>query len=204
MPNHSIAHTDNIFQTAKEIPFPEVFQAFHSGEMRRRGRFFVALCPFHSERSASFTIYTDGYKCFGCGEAGDHVDFVAKLYSLQPLEAAQAICEKFGIPVEGGPLSREDKLKLALAKTELQRRKRLREAFENWTRLAGQQVRILAEAISLQLEEKGLDIEEDLLPLVHDLPKLEYWADVLTEGTEAEKIALYRDSDFRRWFPCRS
>ena len=198
--NPIVTYKNNIFQRVKEISFPEVFRAFHGAEVRNS----KALSPFREEKTPSFHLYPDGWKDYGSGEYGDSVDFVAKLYSLQPLEAAQAICEKFGIPVEGGPLSREDKLKLALAKTELQRRKRLREAFENWTRLAGQQVRILAEAISLQLEEKGLDIEEDLLPLVHDLPKLEYWADVLTEGTEAEKIALYRDSDFRRWFPCRS
>lgn len=50
------------------------------------------------------------------------------------------------------------------------------------------------------MEDKGLNIDDDLLPLVHKLPLFEYWADILAEGTLEEKIMLFRNLDFRRWF----
>jgi len=173
-----------------------VIRAFYDLEIRKN----KASCPFHQDRNPSLHIYQDGFKCFGCGEHGDSVDFVAKLYNLQPLEAARLIADKFGFPVDTKPLSREDKLRFARVKVERLREKQLRDGFENWTRLAGQQVRALAEAIRLVMEDKGLDIDDDLLPLVHKLPLFEYWADILTEGTLEEKVMLFRNSDFRGWF----
>ncbi len=194
--NPIVAYTSDIFQTVREIPFPEVIRAFYDLEIRKN----KASCPFHQDRNPSLHIYQDGFKCFGCGEHGDSVDFVAKLYNLQPLEAARLIADKFGFPVDTKPLSREDKLRFARVKVERLREKQLRDGFENWTRLAGQQVRALAEAIRLVMEDKGLDIDDDLLPLVHKLPLFEYWADILTEGTLEEKVMLFRNSDFRGWF----
>ena len=180
----------------KEVPFPEVFQRFYGGKVRRN----KAFSPFREEKIPSFHIYPDGWKDYGTGEYGDSIDFVARLLNISPLEAARAIAREFGIPIENRPLSREDRLRIARVKADRLREKQLRDGFENWTRLAGEQVRILAEAIRLIIEEKGLDINDDLLPLVHKLPLFEYWADILAEGTLEEKVMLFRNSDFRGWF----
>jgi DNA primase len=197
---NSVSIVPDFFQRVKTISFPEVIRVFYDEEPRRS----KIHCPFHEEKTPSFHIYENGFFCFSCGEKGDSIDFIVKLYNLRPINAAKLIAERFGLPVSNGPLSRQDMLRLARAKAERLREKRLKEAFDNWARLAGQQVRILAEAIRLQLEEKGLDIEEDLLPLVHELPRLEWWANILAEGTGEEKLELFRNKDFRRWFTCKN
>lgn len=199
MTNSSITQNADIFQRVKEVPFPEIFQAFHGGEMRRRGRFFVALCPFHNETNPSFTIYNNGYKCYSCSEAGDSISFVAKLLNLQPLEAAKAIAKEINIPIRDGPLSFEDKLRLAQAKAERLREKRLQQAFEEWCKEAGTRARVLAEAIKSVLDEKGVEVDEELLPIIHLLPLFEHWADTLNMGTDEERLELYRNPEIRRW-----
>ena len=48
---------------------------------RRRGRTAVGLCPFHGEKTPSFTVYpeTASFYCFGCGAGGDVITFIKKI-----------------------------------------------------------------------------------------------------------------------------
>ena len=71
---------------------------------------FKGLCPFHSEKTASFNVSADKgfYKCFGCGKAGDVINFVMETEGLQFTEAVEAIAQRFGVTLEyeagsGGP-----------------------------------------------------------------------------------------------------
>jgi DNA primase len=71
---------------------------------------FKGLCPFHSEKTPSFNVSADKgfYKCFGCGKAGDVINFVMETEGLQFTEAVEAIAQRFGFPLEyeegsGGP-----------------------------------------------------------------------------------------------------
>lgn len=53
-------------------------------EMKKQGNEYKGLCPFHSERTPSFTVTPakgEAYYCFGCGEGGDHIQFLQNLYS---------------------------------------------------------------------------------------------------------------------------
>ena len=45
-------------------------------KLARSGRQWKGCCPFHNEKSPSFYVYDDGYKCFGCGKHGDAVGFM--------------------------------------------------------------------------------------------------------------------------------
>jgi hypothetical protein len=191
-----LPYRESIFQRVKEIPFPDVQRAFHGAEPSKN----KILCPFHQEKSPSFHIYDNGFKCFGCGEYGSSIDFVMKLYNLRPLEAAKAIAERFGLPVRTGPLSLQDRLRIAQAKAVREREKKLQEAFKAWVKDATWKARGLAEAIRGVLNEKGVDIDPELLPLVHELPRLEWWADTLSIGADEEKITLFRDAELRGWF----
>ena len=65
----------------------------------------TACCPFHNERNPSFKVYEDHYHCFGCGEHGDHVDFVQKLYGVSNIEAAKKISHDFGLGLDNGELA---------------------------------------------------------------------------------------------------
>ncbi len=78
--------------------------------LRRRGRSVVGLCPFHGEKTPSFTVNEERgrFHCFGCGEDGDVFAFVMKTESLTFPEAVRRVAERFGIPVpeEAGDLGR--------------------------------------------------------------------------------------------------
>lgn len=64
--------------------------------LRRRAGEFEGCCPFHDDRSPSFTIFTgrDGvqrFQCFGCDAHGDVIDFVARIESIEPFDAARKL-----------------------------------------------------------------------------------------------------------------
>ena len=67
--------------------------------LTRSGSNLKGLCPFHSEKTPSFTVYTGDshFYCFGCGAKGDVIDFVARLLDLSAYEAAQRLAADFGL-----------------------------------------------------------------------------------------------------------
>src|SRR5262245_16761381 len=69
--------------------------------LRRRGRSAVGLCPFHAEKTPSFTVSEERgfYHCFGCGEHGDVFAFVMKTEGLTFPEAVRRVADRFGIPL---------------------------------------------------------------------------------------------------------
>jgi DNA primase len=62
-------------------------------KLRRAGAEWKACCPFHSDRSPSFTIYSGGqrFQCFGCGVQGDVLDFIQRLHGVGLVEAARML-----------------------------------------------------------------------------------------------------------------
>ncbi len=73
-----------------------------SVKLKRTGRNYVGLCPFHNEKSPSFTVSQDKqiYKCFGCGEAGNVISFIMKDKNISFPEAARFLAEKANISIE--------------------------------------------------------------------------------------------------------
>jgi DNA primase len=70
--------------------------------LKRRGRSFVGLCPFHKEKTGSFHVNPDRgfFHCFGCKEAGSAIDFVMKHDGSTFPEAVRALAERAGVPIE--------------------------------------------------------------------------------------------------------
>lgn len=71
--------------------------------LKRAGRGFVGLCPFHDEKTGSFHVFTDtqSYYCFGCHEAGDIFTFIMKTEGLNFQEALRLLASRAGIKIEG-------------------------------------------------------------------------------------------------------
>lgn len=69
--------------------------------LRRAGRNLVGLCPFHGEKTPSFTVYphSDSFYCFGCGAGGDTVTFVKLIENLDYIEAVRFLAEKVALVV---------------------------------------------------------------------------------------------------------
>ena len=70
--------------------------------LKQRGRRFLALCPFHSEKTPSFTVSPDLgiFKCFGCGKAGDAYTFLQEYEGMSFVEALEYLAEKTGVKLE--------------------------------------------------------------------------------------------------------
>lgn len=85
--------------------------------LTRRGRIHVGLCPFHNEKTGSFTVYPDSqsFYCFGCGAGGDVVSFIRRVENLEYLEALRFLAAKAGLtlPEDAGD-DRTAKLKLRI------------------------------------------------------------------------------------------
>src|ERR1700751_5312831 len=62
---------------------------------------FSGLCPFHSEKTPSFSVHATRqfYHCFGCGASGDVFTFVQKVENITFPESVRSIAEKIGVPV---------------------------------------------------------------------------------------------------------
>jgi DNA primase len=75
--------------------------------LKRAGRNFVGLCPFHNEKTPSFSVNAERgfFHCFGCGAGGTVFDFVMKVEGLTFPEALQSLARRYGIvlPEHTGP-----------------------------------------------------------------------------------------------------
>ena len=69
--------------------------------LKRRGKTLVGLCPFHNEKTPSFTVYPDtrSFYCFGCGAGGDVISFVRRIDNLDYIEAVKAVAQMAGMPM---------------------------------------------------------------------------------------------------------
>ncbi len=67
--------------------------------LKRRGKTLVGLCPFHNEKTPSFTVYPDtrSFYCFGCGAGGDVISFVRRVENLDYVEAVKAVAQIAGM-----------------------------------------------------------------------------------------------------------
>lgn len=72
--------------------------------LKKQGRGYVGLCPFHSEKTPSFSVSPDKqlFYCFGCSSGGDVITFIMKIENLTYPEAVAFLAEKVGLPIPEG------------------------------------------------------------------------------------------------------
>ena len=83
--------------------------------LKKAGRNFIGLCPFHQEKTPSFTVNRDKqiFYCFGCGEGGNVITFLMKIGDKTFPEAIKDLAEKTGVvlpPVSSGKEGRQKDL----------------------------------------------------------------------------------------------
>ena len=80
-------------------------------QLTPRGNSFIGKCPFHNEKTPSFTVSpTKGiYKCFGCGKGGNVVNFIMEIEHYNYPEALKYIANKYSIEVVENELTFEQK-----------------------------------------------------------------------------------------------
>lgn len=67
--------------------------------LKKKGRYLVGLCPFHSEKSPSFYVYpqNQSFYCFGCGAGGDVITFIRRIENLEYMEAVKLLADRCGL-----------------------------------------------------------------------------------------------------------
>ena len=79
--------------------------------LKKRGVNYLGLCPFHNEKTGSFTVSPAKgiYICFGCGKGGNAVNFIMEHEQMSYVEALKYLAEKYHIPIEEKELTEEQK-----------------------------------------------------------------------------------------------
>jgi DNA primase len=80
-------------------------------KLKKRGTNYLGLCPFHNEKSPSFTVSPakEIYKCFGCGKSGNTISFVMEHEKYSYVEALKWLANRYGIEIEETFVSDEQK-----------------------------------------------------------------------------------------------
>ncbi|MDE5984804.1 MAG: DNA primase [Eubacterium sp.] len=85
----------------QELKFKTDIEDIISGyvSLKKRGSTSLGLCPFHNEKTPSFTVYNDtqSFYCFGCGAGGDAVTFIKKIENLDYIDAVKLLAQRAGL-----------------------------------------------------------------------------------------------------------
>lgn len=97
---------DRIFEAAK---VEEVVGSYVT--LKKRGANLLGLCPFHHEKTGSFTVSPSKgiFKCFGCGKAGNAVGFIMEIEQCSYIEAIRQLAQRYHITIEERELTQEEK-----------------------------------------------------------------------------------------------
>jgi len=100
---------DKIEQVQNQIDIVEVISQYYP--LKRAGKNFTTLCPFHEEKTPSFMVSPEKqiFHCFGCGKGGNVFRFLMEQEKLSFLEAVKMVAKKVGIPVEEKIISSKNK-----------------------------------------------------------------------------------------------
>lgn len=86
-------------QLRNACPLEEIARTYV--DLKRRGRTYVCNCPFHSEKTPSFTVFPDtqSFYCFGCGAGGDVITFIQQIENLDFMDAVKLLAQNSGMTV---------------------------------------------------------------------------------------------------------
>src|SRR5690348_9715987 len=101
---------NTIQQILSRIDILEVVGGFV--KLKKRGANYLGLCPFHNEKTPSFTVSPakEIFKCFGCGKSGNTISFIMELEKLSYVEALRWLAQKYNVEIEETESSPEQKI----------------------------------------------------------------------------------------------
>ena len=108
---------NTIQQILSRIDIVEIVGSFV--KLRKRGTNYIGLCPFHNEKSPSFTVSASKeiYKCFGCGRSGNSISFLMEAEKYSYTEALRWLAAKYNVEVEETETSPEYKQQQQVAES---------------------------------------------------------------------------------------
>ena len=93
-------HNDTIAEIHQRLVIEEIIEDHLT--LRRKGQNLWGLCPFHEERTPSFSVAPAKgiYKCFGCGKGGDAIQFVMEVQGVNYIEAMLLLAKRYNVQVQ--------------------------------------------------------------------------------------------------------
>lgn len=182
-----------LFEQVKEqVPITQA-AARYGLELNRQGK---ALCPFHGEKTPSFSVSDrlGRYHCFGCGAAGDVIDLTARLLGCTPMEAVRQLNRDFllNLPLDRPP----DPQAMARARED----SRLVAAFGQWEKTAMRALCSLTRQFRQVLQglTPGAALPPQAIAVLQQREHVAYLLQVLEQGSFSEKIAIYKSKEVER------
>src|SRR6185436_14721546 len=108
---------NTIQQIQSRIDIIEIIGGFV--KLKKRGANYLGLCPFHNEKTPSFTVSPSKeiFKCFGCGKSGNTISFVMEREKLSYVEALRWLANKSHVEIEETESSPEQKIQQQTAES---------------------------------------------------------------------------------------
>jgi len=190
----------NAFEAIKGTLNIADITAFYGIEVKRNNQ---ALCPFHNEKTPSFTIYpkTNSFKCFGCGVGGSVIDFVMQFHDTDALEATKILDADFGLGLFDYKSTKEERHLLKEKQAEREATKGLVQTFEDYINKA---YTILCDYAHMLRDWKVShapkspdELDTDTISpffteACHQLDYIEYLLDYLLSADYDEQILFYQ------------
>ena len=146
----------------------------------------MALCPFHNDRHPSLYVADDHYHCFACGEHGDVIDFVSKLFRLSLYDAAQKLAADFHLTPDKPPSAAA--LHAKRIRTEAQP---LRENERLCFSVLSDYARVLREwKLRYAPQSSDETVHARFTEACHKLDETEYYLDILCAGNSHERAEV--------------
>lgn len=169
----------NLFENVKAVV--TVRQAAeHYGLKVGRGN--MACCPFHNDHTPSMKLNEDYFYCFACGEHGDVIDFVGRLFQLSPYNAARKLMADFHLSPDKPPSAAA--LHAKRIRTEAQQ---LMENERLCFFVLSDYVRVLQDwKVRYAPRTQGESLHERFIEACRNLDQTEYYLDILCAGDSHE------------------
>ena len=146
-------------------------------------RYSKALCPFHNDRHPSLYVADNHYYCFTCGEHGDVIDFVGRLFQLSPYDAARKLAADFHLSPDKPPSAAA--LHAKRIRTEAQQ---LRENERLCFSILSDYAHVLRDWKARYAPQSPAEApDERFVEACHKLDEVEYYLDILTSGNSYER-----------------
>ena len=170
-----------IYETIKAAISVKQAAEHYGMKVSRNG---MACCPFHNDRHPSLKLNEDYFFCFGCGAKGDAIDFVARLFNLTSLQAAQKLAADFGLDPKPPTAA-------ALPKPKHPYIRQFREDEMMCFRVLTDYLHLL-EDWKVRYAPKTSDdaLDDRFVEACQMLDYIEYLADILTVGDLEERVAM--------------
>ena len=172
-----------IFEIVKENVNLREAAELYGIDVNRYGK---ALCPFHNDRHPSLYVADDHYYCFACGEHGDVIDFVGRLFQLSPYDAARKLMTDFHLSPDKPPSAAA--LHAKRIRTEAQQ---LMENERLCFSVLSDYARVLQDwkaQYAPKSPEKAPD--ERFVEVCRKLDEMEYYLDILASGDSHERTEV--------------